>query len=71
VIERDDESGFTARYRDGPKAGLEIHFFAESELAALFAEHAPAIPLRLVRTGRTPPKRGQWSQWEAIWRKRC
>jgi SAM-dependent methyltransferase len=69
VVERDGEGGFTVCYRSGPKAGLEIHFFAESELTALFAGYAPVLAPRLARTWRTPPQRGQWSQWEAIWRK--
>jgi hypothetical protein len=69
VTERAADGGFTVRYRAGPKAGLDIHFFARSELAALFAGYETVLPPRRVRTWRTPRTRGQWSQWEAIWRK--
>lgn len=67
VLERDTDGGFSVRYREGPKSGLDIHFFAASELAALFADYEAVLPTRLDRTWRTPPARGQWSQWEAIW----
>jgi len=69
VTEVDNDGGFTVRYRAGPKAGLEVHFFAEAELAELFAGYAVVVGPRLARTWRTPRRRGQWSQWEAIWRK--
>ena len=63
--------GFTIRYRDGPKAGLQIRFFSEPELRALF-EHdfVEVLPPRRRSTRRDPPAQGQWCQWEAIWRKR-
>jgi hypothetical protein len=69
VLERDDVGAFTVRYQAGPKTGLDIHFFAESELSSLFAEYAPVLAPRVARTWRAPPERGQWSQWEAIWRR--
>jgi hypothetical protein len=69
VIERDNDGGFTVRYHAGPKTGLDIHFFDERELASLFVGYAPILRPRLDQTWRTPPERGQWSQWEAIWRR--
>jgi hypothetical protein len=69
VIERDRDGGFTVRYRAGPKRGLRIHFFAASELEALFAGYGALLTPRIARTWRRPPARGQWSQWEAIYRK--
>jgi hypothetical protein len=69
VSERADEGGFTVRYQAGPKAGLDIHFFDERELTALFVSYEPILPPRLDQTWRPPPERGQWSQWEAIWRR--
>jgi hypothetical protein len=70
VTEHDPDGGLTVRYLTGPKQGLLIHFFTATELNALFAGwFAPVLPLRLQRTWRTPPHPGQWSQWEAIWRK--
>jgi SAM-dependent methyltransferase len=69
LIERNIDGGFTVRYLAGPKAGLDVHFFAESELSVLFADDTVVVPPRLARTWRTPRTRGQWSQWEAIYRK--
>jgi predicted TPR repeat methyltransferase len=69
VIERHADGGFTVRYLAGPKRGLLIHFFAESELDALFAGYDLVRAPRLSRTWRVPHERGQWSQWEAIYRK--
>jgi len=61
--------GFTIVYREGPKAGLEIHFFGETELRGLFATgFEPVLPMRAQVTWRPPPQAGQWTQWEAIWR---
>jgi len=62
---------FTVRYLDGPKAGLEIRFFAAAELTGLIGKGFTALmPLRLDSTPHVPPATGQWSQWEAIWRRR-
>jgi hypothetical protein len=69
VVERDRDGGFTVRYLAGPKRGLLIHFFAESELEALFAGYEIVLAPRLSQTWREPPERGQWSQWEAIYGK--
>ena len=70
VTENDPDRGLTVRYLAGPKQGLLIHFFTATELDALFAgQFVSALPLRVQRTWRTPPTPGQWSQWEAIWRK--
>lgn len=70
VTERHTDGGFTARYLAGAKCGLLIHFFAGAELAGLLAPgFDPVLPLRRDRTRRTRPAPGQWSQWEAIWRK--
>jgi SAM-dependent methyltransferase len=72
VTERDPaDRGFTVRYLEGPKRGLPIHFFTAAELGALFPgpEFAVVLPLRLHSTRRDPPQPGQWSQWEAIWRR--
>jgi len=71
--ERTEEAGdgsFTVRYRGGPKAGLDIHFFTAAELGALTADGFTAVlPPRLESTPHAPPGRGQWSQWEAIWQR--
>ena len=61
--------GFTIVYLEGPKAGLEIHFFGETELRGLFATgFEPVLPVRAQVTWRPSPQAGQWTQWEAIWR---
>jgi SAM-dependent methyltransferase len=70
VIERGQDGGFTIRYLEGPKEGLEIHFFSRSELDELFAQtFQPVLPARLQSTDREPPASGRWCQWEAIWRR--
>lgn len=70
VTEHDPDGGFTVRYLAGPKQGLLIHFFTSTELTVLFAsDYTAVLPLRLQVTRRDPPQPGQWSQWEAIWRK--
>jgi hypothetical protein len=70
VTERHRDGGFTVRYLEGPKEGLYIHFFSLDELSVLFDDrYEPVTPPRLQRTWRTPRSRGQWSQWEAIWRR--
>ena len=70
-FEEHDDGSFSVRYRSGPKAGLDIHFFAAAELAAVVGRaFDPVLPPRLHVTWRRPPGRGQWSQWEAIWLRR-
>ena len=70
VTGRHPDGGFTVRYLTGPKQDLLIHFFADAELGELFAAgFTPVLPPRLRQTRRDPPQPGQWSQWEAIWRK--
>jgi SAM-dependent methyltransferase len=71
VTEHDPGGGFTVRYLTGPKQGLHIRFFTSAELGELFAaEFAPVLAPREQQTRRDPPQPGQWSQWEAIWRKK-
>jgi hypothetical protein len=66
----EEDGGFTARYLAGPKAGLDIHFFTAAELRSVVgAGFGEVLAPRLDRTERTPPGRGHWSQWEAIWRR--
>ena len=68
VTGRNDD-GVTIRYLEGPKAGLEIHFFGEAELRGLFAiGFEPVLPPRAQVTWRQSPEAGQWTQWEGIWR---
>jgi SAM-dependent methyltransferase len=70
VTERHPDGGLTVRYLAGPKQGLLIHFFTSTELDVLSgAGFTPLLPLRLRQTRRDPPQPGQWSQWEAIWRR--
>jgi SAM-dependent methyltransferase len=70
-FEEHEDGSFSVRYRSGPKAGLDIHFFTAAELAAVAGKAFDAVlPLRRHSTLRTPPGHGQWSQWEAIWLRR-
>ncbi len=64
------DGGFTVRYLEGPKDGLQVHFYSGAELDALFYDgYTPVLTRRLHSTPRTPAGPGQWSQWEAIWRR--
>lgn len=68
--EEHPDGSYTVRYLAGPKAGLDIHFFAAGELAAVVGGgFREVLPPRLDSTRRTPPATGQWSQWEAIWQR--
>jgi len=70
-IEENGDGSYTVRYRAGPKAGLDIHFFAAAELGALVGDQfAELRPPRLQSTPRVRASAGQWSQWEAIWQRR-
>jgi SAM-dependent methyltransferase len=69
-FEEDGHGGFSVRYRAGPKTGLDIHFFSAAELTSLVpGSFTEVLPLRRHSTARHPPSRGQWSQWEVIWRR--
>jgi len=69
-IEENGDGSYTVRYRAGPKAGLDIHFFSAAELSTLVGDRfAELIPPRLQSTPRISADRGQWSQWEAIWQR--
>ena len=70
LVESFPDGGFTVQYREGPKEGLPIHFYARSELEAFFrGDFDIVFAPRLVATQRRPPETGQWSQWEGIWRR--
>jgi SAM-dependent methyltransferase len=70
IVERDADGSFTVRYKAGPKRGLLIHFFTLEELQGLFGSGFEVVlAARLASTRRVPPEPGQWSQWEAIWRR--
>jgi SAM-dependent methyltransferase len=71
IVERAVDGSFTVRYREGPKRGLDVHFFSELELRTLFAgSFTPVLPLRQQVTKRMAPEPRQWTQWEMIWRSR-
>jgi len=70
--ELEADGSFTVRYLSGPKTGLDIHFYSANELNALIGtDFTELIAPRLHSTPRTPPARGQWSQWEAVWQRRA
>lgn len=70
VVEKGSDGRFTVRYLDGPKRGLDIHFFSATELRGLVeVGFIPVLPLRSVVTQRISPKRGHWDQWEGIWQR--
>jgi hypothetical protein len=69
-IDRNDFGGLTARYDEGPKSGLSVHFYSRAELLELARGRFSLLagPSEDV-TERTPPKTGSWSQWEVIWQR--
>jgi SAM-dependent methyltransferase len=72
VTELGPDGGLTIRYLAGSKQGLLVHFFTALELGRLFARDRgfePVLPLRVHATQRVPARLGQWSQWEAIYRR--
>jgi hypothetical protein len=70
VTERHVDGAFSIRYLDGPKAGLNVHFWAARELDATLsrAGFTPLLELRAQATWRLPRDRGLWLQWEGIYR---
>jgi SAM-dependent methyltransferase len=71
-FEGNSDGSFTLRYLTGPKTGLNIHFFTADELRDVIGtSFTEVVTLRSHSTPRTPPGRGQWSQWEAIWQQRA
>jgi hypothetical protein len=65
VTETNDAGGFTVVYDEGPKRGLEVHFFGRAELEGLLGDLDVVTPIRRDRTYR--PTTGHWDQWEGIW----
>ena len=67
IIEKADDGGFTIQYMDGPKSGLQIHFFSREELMMVIEGSG----LRMVHSPRKitikrSEQRGSWSQWEMV-----
>jgi predicted TPR repeat methyltransferase len=71
VTGRHGDGGFSVRYLDGPKAGLDVHFWAARELDAALSRAGltPVLDLRAQATWRRPRDRGLWLQWEGIYRR--
>jgi hypothetical protein len=71
VVEHGEDGSFSVRYREGPKAGMAIHFYARAELEALTRERFDTlVEPREEIIHRAPPERGFWAQWEAVYRRR-
>lgn len=66
-----NEGGLTVTYNDGPKDSLDVHFFSEQELDRLTQDDFDVVtPLKEVVIERTSPQKGQWTQWEGIYRRK-
>ena len=66
IIERNHNGGFTVIYLDGPKKGLNVHFFTKCELKSRlhrFGFEILGVPVEKTER-RHPPKTGKWMQWE-------
>ena len=72
IVERNSHGGFTATYTQGPKRGLNIHFFSKNEILERLKSSGFEIICRLKEdtAQRSLPKTGTWSQWEVIARKK-
>lgn len=72
VIETNPQGGFTVLYESGPKQGLNIHFYSQSELQTIAEQFGFDITggLRETTEQRQAPQTGTWTQWESIWQKR-
>lgn len=70
--EKTAKGGATITYEEGPKEGMDIHFFTQDELMELAAINNFQIlaPLREVVEQREAPMVGRWVQWESIWQKK-
>lgn len=66
IVEKTN-GGFTVLYNDGPKTGLQIHFFSKDELEEVVRDSGLRMlqPPKKVVIERTK-KRGSWSQWEMV-----
>ena len=68
TMERSTLGGLTIQYKDGPKAGLPIHFFTDRELE--FRLHLAGFDVvgdpDEVSEKRKPPETGVWRQWELV-----
>ncbi|HET7059843.1 MAG TPA: class I SAM-dependent methyltransferase [Candidatus Saccharimonadales bacterium] len=71
VVEGNKRTGKTVLYKEGPKAGQQVHYYAQPELANLAGKHGFSIiqPMAEVIEQRQPPLKGHWAQWETIWQK--
>ena len=68
VIEKAGHGGFTVRYKEGPKAGLDVHFLSREELEDILGQWFTAIePVAEQVMPRGSPKHGSWAQWEGVW----
>ena len=71
IIEKNGTGGFTVRYNEGPKKGLDIRFFSKEGIFSLIRKNNMSVMhgLRNVTTERAPSRTGSWSQWEVITKK--
>jgi 2-polyprenyl-3-methyl-5-hydroxy-6-metoxy-1,4-benzoquinol methylase len=70
VTAMNPEGGQTVRYLEGPKQGMDIHFYSEAELAQIAEDNNFAIKLPLTEVVMQRPNAGDghWTQWETVWR---
>ncbi|HLF54476.1 MAG TPA: methyltransferase domain-containing protein [Candidatus Nanoarchaeia archaeon] len=70
ILERNDLGGFTIQYLEGPKRDLPIHFYSRDELLSMTRNDFSLIvePIQQI-IPREPPKKGNWAQWEVVFKK--
>jgi len=70
VKEKTPDGGMTITYEDGPKKGLDVHFFSSQEIDSLvFGGFKRLKPIEEVFMNRSPEKKGKWAQFEGVWQK--
>ena len=71
VIEKSNTGGFTVRYTEGPKNGLDVHFISKEDLLGLVEKNGMYVlhGIKNVTMRRSVLDPGTWSQWELIVKK--
>lgn len=70
VTERTPLGGFSVLYSDGPKKGMNIHFFSTGELESLAQENDFSIVRPLEEATMQRDNGTKWAQWETVWERK-
>lgn len=72
LVEGSNSEGKTVLYENGPKTGMEIHFYSHKELLDIAEKNSfdIIIPPYEIQEQRSPDQGGTWTQWETIWKRK-